>query len=276
MFDLPEPFGPDDDADARLELERGLVGEGLEALQGQRLAGTTRPPLRTPIVGAPTAIATRDLGRERGRIRPRQTRSADRETAASPTGAISLDLDGVDPGARRTRRGTRRSRARPRPPVPSNSASTAPSPRLRTQPPHARRRACSRQRVPEPHALHAARSRRRGHGRRSDRAPQVVRPGRPRSRTSSGSRSGPGATARRQRGHAWPSRSYTWWWCLVLARLAEQVDVLLVGERRAPVLHRVLQRLEDRAVQAPDLLLRERVAHAVPLAGPAWKRISSL
>ena len=35
-FDFPEPFGPDDDADARLEVERGLVGEGLEALQRQR------------------------------------------------------------------------------------------------------------------------------------------------------------------------------------------------------------------------------------------------
>ena len=34
-FDLPEPFGPDDDGHARLELERRLVGERLEALQGE-------------------------------------------------------------------------------------------------------------------------------------------------------------------------------------------------------------------------------------------------
>ena len=35
-FDLPLPFGPDHDGDARLELEGGGVGEGLEALEGQR------------------------------------------------------------------------------------------------------------------------------------------------------------------------------------------------------------------------------------------------
>ena len=51
---------------------------------------------------------------------------------------------------------------------------------------------------------------------------------------------------------------------LVLAGTSEEVDVLLVGERRAPVLHRVLQRLHHRPVEAAHLLRRERVTHAVP------------
>src|SRR5439155_5435244 len=51
---------------------------------------------------------------------------------------------------------------------------------------------------------------------------------------------------------------------LVLARLPVEVDVLLVGQRGASVLHGVLQRLDHRPVQAADLLARERVAHAVP------------
>src|SRR6185436_5582090 len=51
---------------------------------------------------------------------------------------------------------------------------------------------------------------------------------------------------------------------LELARLAEQVDVLLVRERGPAVLHRILQRLDHRAVEPADLLGRERVAHAVP------------
>src|SRR5579884_1333354 len=51
---------------------------------------------------------------------------------------------------------------------------------------------------------------------------------------------------------------------LVLARLAEHVDVLRVRERRPAVLHRLLQHLDHRAVEPPDLLLGERVGHAVP------------
>ena len=101
-----------------------------------------------------------------------------------------------------------------------------------------------------------------------------VTPDTPRSRTSSGSRSGPGgrpAAARARLALAVVHLVMV----LVLAGLAEQVDVLLVGERRAAVLHRVLQRLEDRAVQAADLLLRERVALRSHFS-PAWNRISSL
>ena len=44
----------DDDADARLELERGLVGERLEALQGQRFRNKRAPSPRRD-VGAPRA-----------------------------------------------------------------------------------------------------------------------------------------------------------------------------------------------------------------------------
>ena len=51
---------------------------------------------------------------------------------------------------------------------------------------------------------------------------------------------------------------------LVLARAPEEVDVLLVGERRTAVLHRFLQRLHHRPVEPPHLLRGERVAHAVP------------
>src|SRR4051812_44735419 len=51
---------------------------------------------------------------------------------------------------------------------------------------------------------------------------------------------------------------------LVLAGLAEEVDVALVGERRPAVLHGPLQRLADRAVETADLLLRQRVALALP------------
>src|SRR5437764_5600468 len=51
---------------------------------------------------------------------------------------------------------------------------------------------------------------------------------------------------------------------LVLARLPVEIDILLVGERRAAVLHRFLQCLDHRAIEPSDLLARERVAHAVP------------
>src|SRR2546427_146290 len=50
---------------------------------------------------------------------------------------------------------------------------------------------------------------------------------------------------------------------LVLARLAEQVDVGLVVEGGAARLDRLLQRLLDGAVEATDLLRRERVRHPV-------------
>ena len=40
---LPRPVRPHHDADAGLELERRLVGEGLEALQGQRLEKQAGP-----------------------------------------------------------------------------------------------------------------------------------------------------------------------------------------------------------------------------------------
>ena len=55
-LDLPLPFGPDHDGDARLELEGGGVGEGLEALEGERLqehvgASTLAPAPRGPTVG---------------------------------------------------------------------------------------------------------------------------------------------------------------------------------------------------------------------------------
>src|SRR5215510_11047937 len=51
---------------------------------------------------------------------------------------------------------------------------------------------------------------------------------------------------------------------LVFPRLAVEVDVLLVGERRPAVLHRLLERLDHRPVEPTDLLGRQRVAHAVP------------
>src|SRR5436190_8944058 len=51
---------------------------------------------------------------------------------------------------------------------------------------------------------------------------------------------------------------------LELAGPAEEVDILLVGERRAAVLHRFLERLHHRPVQPAHFLRGERVAHAVP------------
>src|SRR6478609_9588325 len=50
---------------------------------------------------------------------------------------------------------------------------------------------------------------------------------------------------------------------LVPALLAEQVHVLLVGERRPAVLDAVLEHLDHGAVQAPHLLGAQLVAHAV-------------
>ena len=50
-FDLPEPFGPDHDRHARLELEDGLVGERLEALSVSDLRNT-RGPLLRDVLGA--------------------------------------------------------------------------------------------------------------------------------------------------------------------------------------------------------------------------------
>ena len=51
-FDLPDPFGPDHDGDAGLQLQRGGVGEGLEALQGERLQ---EHPLANLVGPAPRA-----------------------------------------------------------------------------------------------------------------------------------------------------------------------------------------------------------------------------
>ena len=45
-FDLPEPFGPDDDAHARAEVQPRAVGERLEALQRERLQAHGGRPVR--------------------------------------------------------------------------------------------------------------------------------------------------------------------------------------------------------------------------------------
>ena len=50
---------------------------------------------------------------------------------------------------------------------------------------------------------------------------------------------------------------------LEVADLAEQVLVLLVGQRRAAVLHRVLERLDHGPVEAAHLLGREALGAAV-------------
>src|SRR5881275_2470749 len=50
---------------------------------------------------------------------------------------------------------------------------------------------------------------------------------------------------------------------LSVTDLAEQVPVLLVGQRRAPVLDGVLEGLDHRPIQAADLLGGQRVRGAV-------------
>ena len=72
------------------------------------------------------------------------------------------------------------------------------------------------------------------------------------------------AMAARQRLQVWPARSYTLWNCWYSPGSAEHVDVLLVGERRAAVLHGLVEDLHDRAEQPADLHVRERPGRAVP------------
>ena len=57
-LDLPEPFGPDDAGDARLEPQRRRRGEGLEALQGQALQVHDDPAYR-PAAGGPSGRGQR-------------------------------------------------------------------------------------------------------------------------------------------------------------------------------------------------------------------------
>ena len=126
MFDLPEPFGPDDDTDARLELERGLVGEGLEALQASTTSGTTGPLLRRSMVGARDRTETWTSRPPDQHLRQCGT-DGRRPTGIRVTSTASTWARG---GPFRHQAITRSTAAR----GPSNSASTAPSARLRTKP----------------------------------------------------------------------------------------------------------------------------------------------
>ena len=185
---LARPVRADDDADAGLELERGLVGEGLEALQRQRLEEQRGPPLRAPIVGAapparggPARTSTRPGHRHRMRNR------------RSPIGRNPVDV----------RRASTRARGGPDP-APRDHAVRPPRPDLRTRPRPRRRRGCGPNR-----ATRSARARSRHASRnqtpctrpvattrtrtgRAD-ADGSVTPDTPRSRRSSGWRSAPGA-----------------------------------------------------------------------------------
>ena len=146
-----------DDADARLELERGLVGEGLEALQRERTSGTHRPLLPRAIVGAPTRASGTAIDHvARSSPGAAGCRSPHRESPAHRPVAIRS----VSTASTRARGGPSRHQAIIRSTAaggPSNSASTAPSARLRTNPRHASARASLAAAVPEPHALHAPR-----------------------------------------------------------------------------------------------------------------------
>ena len=89
-------------------------------------------------------------------------------------------------------------------------------------------------------------------------------PGTPRRRTSSGWSSGPGAIGRRQRVHASPSRSYTWWWCWYSPGLPNRSTYCSSASDEPRYFTASCSVSTDRAVEAAHLLLRQRVALALP------------
>ena len=112
MFDLPEPFGPDDHADAGRELELGAVREGLEALHRDRpevhqaspsspssaaRARAARPPARRPSWSGPSPARAR--GR-RPRRPPRSSGRAAGPPRSDPVGRRPRRAGPAAPGAR--------------------------------------------------------------------------------------------------------------------------------------------------------------------------------
>ena len=182
---LPRAVRADDDRDARLEVERRLVGERLEAPQGQRLQEQRAAPSPARIVATPSRAGREQrlegparalISAEAGRIR----------RARSPTGPS---------GARRgPRRASTRARGGPcphqastaatAPGGPSRTASTRPSARLRTTPSTPWWTASWRQRSRNQTALDPPEIQRCRRTRSV-----TLRPGRPRSRRWSGPRS---------------------------------------------------------------------------------------
>ena len=168
------------------------------------------------------------------------------------------------PGRGAARPGTRPSTRSTAAGGPSTSTSTDPSAQLRAKPATPAARACSRQpsRNQTPCTRPVTTTRTLTAGAASDLG--SVRPGTRRSRRSSGWSTRArwiGPAAAHARLALAPVHLVV---LLVLARLAEQVDVALVGERRAAVLHRALQRLADRAVEPAHFLLRRASRSGAP------------
>ena len=166
----------DDDGDARLEVQRRLVGERLEAPQGQGLQEHLAAPSLSRIVATPSCPSgERAAAGDPVHAAPGAPVAGRRAQAspkpATPVVGLVATLDAVDAGLRRAERGTRPRRPRPRRGT------------LRGRRRRARRRGCGRTR------------RRRG--------------GPPRRGSGRGTR--PPGPARRSRGGGGPGRSRQTW-----------------------------------------------------------------
>ncbi len=245
MFDLPDPFGP--------TTTQTPGSNSSVVLSAKDLKPFSVSDLRNKKAPSPSADGRGRVPICRGPATARLITSQD----AEPLVAGRRNFECRSTASTRARAGPDRHHAISRSTAgrgPSNSASTAPSPRLRTHPPSPSARACSRhesrKNTPWTRPVTTTRTRTGAgaHRARSDltclaEERRTVR------------EAGPvhdATTARAGLAFAVVHLVVM----LVLARAAEEVDVLLVGERRTAVLHRVLQRLEDGAVQPPDLLLR--------------------
>src|SRR5437868_5069240 len=270
-FDLPEPFGPTTTVTPGSNSSTVLSANDLKPRRVRDLRNTREAILRE--LRQPSDRTHEDRAR-RGRFREKSRPSA-RETPAPRPAPLrprrrrrrgpAAALDGTTRGPRRRRPeglrarprpGRRRGCApnpRPRRPAPGRGTTpgtTPPAPGRRPRRGAARRRCSSagRRRVPAAEPIS-------GH-RPSDLARLAEERGPPADALADDRLAAAPAGLALAGVHLVVQ--------LVLARLPVEVDVLLVGERGATVLHRFLQRLDHRAIEPSDLLARERVAHAVP------------
>ena len=198
---LARPVRPDHDTDAGFELERRLVGEGLEALQRQCLQEHAVPSPerswrlgdareRADPRGGPGEPADQRIVKRRSPVGVSSSVSTDSTCARGGSFPAPGDHPG-DGGGRPLELGLDRAVG----PIP-REAEDVQRPRLLAA------------RVPEPHPLHAPR-----HDGPDPHALAVVHTWQASQKNVERFEKRARTRTRRHRTQARPSRSYTWWWC---------------------------------------------------------------
>ena len=229
-FDLPEPFGPTTTVTPGSNSSSVLSAKDLKPRSVSDFRNTSRAPrwagfglgvfrriVATPPPGSAEARNPRSAGRQgHRRVGATGPRSRIRRPGARRARSTSRDagtwwplVAPADERVDRRRVALEHGLDPPVGEVADPAGDTAPQRLLAA-------------RLAEPDPLHRAPTPRRG--------ASSVTPGRPRRRRWSGRRPADARSGGGSAGRPRPSRAYTLWWCWYSPGLAEEVDVLLVGE----------------------------------------------